>query len=103
MKNYVQRGEILGFTATADISAGQGVSIGDLFGVAAHDAANGEAVEISLVGVFNLPVSGTVTSGAAAYWNGSAATASDGAGANLRIGHFLDDQTDGTGPVRLSP
>ena len=37
------------------VTSGQGVLIGSLFGVAAFDATEGEAVEIATRGVFDLP------------------------------------------------
>jgi predicted RecA/RadA family phage recombinase len=102
-KNFQQHGNVVTATAPSEVTSGDGVLIGSLFGVAEHDAANGDAVELGVVGVYRLPIDGAVTWGAPAYWTGSAVSASDGSGSNTLIGHFLCAQTGGTGAVRLAP
>lgn len=54
MKNFVQMGNNLTLAAPYAVDAGQGVLIGQIFGVAAGDADNGADVDISTVGVFDL-------------------------------------------------
>ncbi|PCH70215.1 MAG: hypothetical protein COC12_08575, partial [Rhodobacteraceae bacterium] len=72
MKNYVQPGNTLTFTAAADVASGDGVKEGALFGVAATSAATGEDFEADIVGVFDLPKgSDTITKGAKVYWKAS--------------------------------
>lgn len=103
--NFVQAGATVSAIAPAPLASGQGVLIGDLFGVAQHRAGNGEHVEIGLTGVYRLPVAGSVSFGAAAFWDAVAgkATASSAEGTLPQIGHFLCEQTGGSGSVRLSP
>lgn len=55
MKNYVQRGDTLSIPAPADIASGEVVISGSIIGVAAGDALTGETVDVSTVGVFDLP------------------------------------------------
>ena len=55
MKNFVQPGQYgLTVTATANVTGGSIVVVGDIVGVAAWDATAGTPVEISPEGVFDL-------------------------------------------------
>ena len=58
-KNFVQRGDTLTLTAPADVTGGQIVSIGELVGIAAGDAASGADFDLHLTGVWDLPKVGT--------------------------------------------
>lgn len=71
MKNYIQAGNTLTVTAQANVTSGDGVLVGSLFGVAATDAASGADVEISTVGVYELPKVTTeiFAVGDAVYWD----------------------------------
>ncbi len=53
MKNYVQPGSTVTLAAPYAVASGDGLLVGSIFGVAAGTAANGEAVETALVGVFD--------------------------------------------------
>lgn len=56
MKNFIQRGDMITVTApTGGVTSGQGVLVGNLFGVAATTTAEGESVELATVGVYELP------------------------------------------------
>lgn len=56
MKNFVQNGHMIAVPApTGGIESGAGIIIGNLFGIAAMDAAEGKDVEIATTGVFDLP------------------------------------------------
>ena len=55
MKTFIQEGNIITVTAAANITSGDGVLIGSIFGVAAADAVAGDEVEIGTVGVYELP------------------------------------------------
>lgn len=105
MKNYVQRGDVVSVTAPSAVTSGDPVAVGDLFGIASHDAANGAALELAVVGVFKIARAGASTIGATAYFDAGAGkvTADDNTGANARVGHFLAAGTDGACPVRLAP
>lgn len=54
MKTYVQDGKQITVTAPANVSAGQGVIIGSLFGVAIDDAESGKPVVIVTEGVVEI-------------------------------------------------
>lgn len=75
MKNFIQRGDMITVAApTGGLTSGQGVVVGNLFGVAATTAAEGDSIEIATVGVFELPklVSAVITAGARVAWDDTA-------------------------------
>ena len=74
-RNYIQPGETVTLTAPANVKSGDVVVVGSLVGIAAYDALLGAAVEVSLVGVYDLPATGPIDAGAAVYWDGAAVTA----------------------------
>jgi predicted RecA/RadA family phage recombinase len=56
------------------VTSGQGVLVGNLFGVAATTATEGTGVEIATVGVYELPklVSAVIAAGARVAWDDTA-------------------------------
>jgi predicted RecA/RadA family phage recombinase len=75
MKNYIQRGDMITITVpSGGVISGQGVLVGNLFGVAAKNAAEGESVEIATVGVYELPklASAVIAAGARVAWDDTA-------------------------------
>lgn len=88
MKNYVQPGDVITFTAGADIASGAGVLIGTLFGVATGDVANGAEGEAAVTGVFDLVKVGSQawTVGAKVYWDNANSRCTTGASGNTLIG-----------------
>ena len=87
MKNYIQRGENITLDSPDDVLSDQGVKIGAIFGVANGDAATGQPVVLSTVGVFDLPktTANDVTAGAALYLNETAKEVTTTASGNTRI------------------
>jgi predicted RecA/RadA family phage recombinase len=71
MKNFVQDGNVISVTAPAGgVKSGDGIVVGNLFGICATDAAEAAEVEISLVGVFELKkASGQINEAASVWWN----------------------------------
>ena len=75
MKNYLQNGHILRVTApTGGIASGDALIVGSIFGIAAFTAAEGDPVEISTTGVFQLPKASAavLTVGARVSWDDTA-------------------------------
>jgi predicted RecA/RadA family phage recombinase len=106
MINYVQEGETLTLAApTGGVSSGDGMLVGDLFGVASYDALVGVDVECALCGVFDLAkVSAQAwTQGASVYWDDSAKLVTTTASTNTPIGHaaIAAANPSATGRVRL--
>jgi predicted RecA/RadA family phage recombinase len=102
MKNYVQPGNILTFTASETVASGQGVLQGALFGVACTSAETGEQFEAQLTGVFELPkANGALSQGAKAYWSVASRQVSGTASGNSLIGAIAEDAQDAAGLVRV--
>jgi len=75
MKNFIQRGDMITVTApTGGVTSGQGLLVGNLFGVAATTAAEGDSVEMATVGVYELPklASAVIATGARIAWDDTA-------------------------------
>lgn len=115
MKNFVQPGQTISVVAPADVSSGDLVVVGSIFGVAVTDAAEDDAVEISTGGVYDLPRTDGVawTQGQRVYWDATAGEVTsdadlDTAGdpQNLFIGVSMEAVADTagivTGLVRLN-
>lgn len=79
--NYIQAGEVIDYTAGADISSGDVVAVGNLVGVAITDIANGETGPVGIDGVWELPkVSAAVIgAGETVNWDASAGEFDDNA------------------------
>jgi predicted RecA/RadA family phage recombinase len=79
MNNYEQPGDVITFTAAANLAAGVVVRIGALLGVTTSAVLNGAVGEAKVTGVFNVPkVSGAVIAqGERLVWDASAAAFDD--------------------------
>lgn len=106
MKNFVQVGRQVPVIALASVSAGQGVLIGSLFGVAVHDAASGDPLELALEGVYRMAkaTGAAWTVGARLYWDDTAKNVTTTASTNKLIGVALEaaDSAATSGVLRLS-
>ena len=56
---YVQRGESIDFTPTADVAAGDIIKVGSLVGVAKLDIKAGELGALALCGVYEIATNGS--------------------------------------------
>lgn len=90
---YVQNGKVVEVTLPYARESGQGVQVGELFGVCVKGGASGDVENIDREGVFGLVAatgSGTdATQGAAAYWDDTNKRITPVASTNLKIGVFL--------------
>lgn len=107
MKNFIQPGNTITMTAPAGgVSSGDGVRIGSVFGVAAYDAAEGDEIELTVVGVFDLPkaTGGALTAGDPVFWDAGASKVTATATGNTLIGAAMADAAapDEIGRVRLN-
>ena len=105
MKNYVQKGENITVTATAAATSGQGVLMGNLFGIAAGDAAIGESLDLVTEGVFSMAKVSTdeLALGDLIYWDDTnmLATSDDDEGANEVIGLAVTVAANPSGTVNV--
>ena len=79
--NYVTDGDVIDYTAGANITSGSVVKIGQILGVALVDIANGATGSVAIEGVFTAPkVSGAVIAkGESLTWDVSAGAFDDNA------------------------
>ncbi|WP_045860316.1 DUF2190 family protein [Teredinibacter purpureus] len=109
MLNHVQKGDVLTFTAAADLNGGDGVLLGTagLFGVVQADVLSGEQGEAVVVECYTLPKTSADTPAAyaAAYWDDGNSRLTTAASDNTKIGYFLEAYGAGTteASVRLCP
>lgn len=73
-KNYLQPGSTITLTAPYDVSSGDGLIVGSIFGVAAGDALSGEPVETAVTGVWTLKKTSAlaIAAGDLLYWDNTA-------------------------------
>lgn len=107
MNNWIKSGDVITVAAPADVSSGECVKVGKLFGVAVTDALSGANVEICTTGVYDLAkVSAQAwTVGQAIYWDDSAGNCTTTTTSpNVWIGVATEaaDNPSSTGRVRLN-
>lgn len=106
MKNFIQPGNVITLTAPANVSSGDFVLVGALFGVAARDALSGDPVECRTEGVFELPKAAAlaINEGDALYWDTADGNFNKTAADNTFAGHAVADAgaNDATVKIRLS-
>lgn len=88
MKNFIQPGNVITLTAPYNLTSGQGVLVGAVFGVAANDALQGMPVEVVRVGVFALGAvaADTLAIGDKVYWDNTAKRITKTATNNVLVG-----------------
>lgn len=103
MKNFVQTGINLTLPAPDDVVSGQGVVIGNIFGVAAIDALDGADVDVVTCGVFDLPkVSAlAIAIGDRVYWDNTAKLITKTATGNALVGVAVTTAANPSGAVQV--
>lgn len=88
MRNFIAIGNTITVLAAAAATSGDGVLVGALFGVAAHNAAVGDELVVNVTGVYELPKtpSQAWTQGQKVYWDNTNKRATSGATDNTLIG-----------------
>lgn len=94
MKNYVQNGHYLDYTAGGTITSGQLVQVGDLHGVSVTALASGDKGALALEGVFTLPKltgasADATTAGGPVYFSSGSVSGSDSSGTRKKVGVAL--------------
>jgi predicted RecA/RadA family phage recombinase len=79
--NYVQDGDVIQYTAGADIVSGAVVKVGAVLGVALTDIANGATGSVAVRGVFSVPKvsAAVIAQGESLTWDVSAGAFDDNA------------------------
>ena len=90
MRNFVQPGDSLAIAVpyAGGVTAGQGVLVGALFGVAAVDGAQNAIIEAATQGVFDLTKEPAlaITAGARVFWDNTNRRVTTTATGNFSIG-----------------
>ncbi|WP_273505509.1 DUF2190 family protein [Fulvimarina manganoxydans] len=106
MKNFRQPGKTVTCTApSGGVLSSQALAIGDLFGISAVTAAEGEPFELGIEGVYELPkAAGAIAEGVKVYWSSANGNVTTTASGNKLIGHAIGARADAdtTANVRLS-
>lgn len=104
MKNAIQDGRVITVPAPAGgVASGGAVLIGNLFGVAACTAAEGEPLELITKGVFQLPKAGpaVLTPGIRVAWDAAAKLINVPATGRVPIGVATEASGNGTTTVAV--
>jgi len=108
MKTYVQPGNTITLTAPYDVTSGDGLLVGAIFGIASGDALTGAEVEVVTTGVFDVTkaASQAWAVGDKVYWDNTNRVATKTATANTLIGVAVlavgGTASETTGRVRLN-
>lgn len=102
MKNFIQPGEAIDLTVSADTLSGEVVIVGDLIGVASCTVKSGEVVAVNREGVYELPKkTGTAMAvGDKAYYNATDKEVTDD-NADTLIGVVTEVAAAGDDVVRV--
>lgn len=103
MRNHVQLGRTLTLPAPADVKSGEGVIVGQIFGVSNGDAAEGDPCDLDVEGVFDLPkVSAlAIAPGDIVYWVAADKAVSKTASGNRKIGYAVTDAANPSASVNV--
>ncbi len=108
MKTYVQPGNTITLSAPYDVTSGDGLLVGAIFGIASGDALTGSEVEVVTTGIFDLTkaASQAWAVGDKVYWDNTNRVATKTATANTLIGVAVlavgGTASETTGRVRLN-
>ena len=103
---YVQRGDAIDYTPTADVAAGDVVVLGSVVGVTKLDIKAGELGALALTGVYEMPKSSgsSIAAGSVVAWDRTnRKVVGGGVSGAITIGHAVSSATmeDTTIFVRL--
>ena len=108
MKTYVQPGNTITLTAPYDVTSGDGLLVGAIFGIASGDALTGSEVEVVTTGVFDVTkaASQAWAVGDKVYWDNTNRVTTKTATTNTLIGVAVlavgGTASETTGRVRLN-
>lgn len=103
MKNLIQAGEFMDYTAGVNISSGAVVLVGVKVGIATTDIANGAKGSLAMDGVYSVAKLGTdvVAQGAALYWDNINSRMTVTATANTLAGYAVEAAGNGITTVKV--
>jgi predicted RecA/RadA family phage recombinase len=106
MKNFIQEGNNITLTAPYNVTSGDGLLVGSVFGVASNDALLNAEVQTQLTGVFSIKKTNAQawTQGALIYWDNTAKECTTTPTSNKLVGTAVAAAVNpsATGLVRLN-
>ncbi|OQB05779.1 MAG: hypothetical protein BWY19_00804 [bacterium ADurb.Bin212] len=102
MKNFVQPGMVMPYTATAAVASGEAIEVVDLIGVATGAIANGEVGELLLSGVVELTKEAplVINQGDKVYYDTTAKNV-DKTNTNVFIGYAFESAISAATTVKV--
>jgi predicted RecA/RadA family phage recombinase len=99
---FIHDGEVIDYTPTADVAAGNVVVLGDLVGVTKRDIKANTLGGLATVGVFDFTKASAevITAGSTLYWNEEDQEATATEGTNKLLGKAVAAAGAGTAVVR---
>lgn len=100
---FIQPGDVLDITAPYALTPGDGVLVGDTFGVSLDTSANGTAGRMATEGVFDIAKTAaqTFAQGALVYWDNTAKSVTAVSTGNRRIGSATQAAAGGDALARV--
>lgn len=101
-QNYIESGDVLDWTATADTKSGDMVAIGDMVGISLGDAKTDQIVAVRMKGVFEVAkATGAITIGSKVYLDATASKATATETGNKFMGYAWESVTSSAPLVRV--
>ena len=104
MKNFIESGDVIDYTASGTITSGQIVAVGKLIGVASKSGVSGDVIPVYLKGVFTLgKEADVIAAGDKLYFKSSNGTVTTTSSGNTFCGYAwaAAADTDTTVAVKL--
>jgi predicted RecA/RadA family phage recombinase len=107
MKNYIQNGEVIDYTAAGTVTAGTGILIGTKLGIPTTSGVSGDKIALAVEGVFehakDTGAGTALTLGGIVYWNDTSKKITGSASGNTSIGWAFEAAAtgDAIGKVKL--
>lgn len=101
--NYIQPGNVIDYTAGANIVSGQAVLIGKRLGVALAAIANGATGSVQVTGVFSIAKLSTdvVAAGDLLYWDAGNSRLTTTTTSNTLAGYAVEAAGNGVATVKI--
>lgn len=104
MKNHLQNGHVIAVpTPAGGIASGEGLIVGNIFGIAAYSTAEGDPLELATPGVYRLPKASAavLTVGARVAWNNTAGQVNTPGSGRFPIGVAVEAAGSGVTSVAV--
>ncbi len=96
---YEQKGDVINYTATADVAYHEIVAIGSMAGIALEAIAKGEGGSVAIAGVFGIPTAATdIAAGDAVFFDAKTGAAKTG---TVSLGTAISASAGGVVSVKL--